>query len=233
MSAFVDRLRAFELRCQAALSEIKCPVHLCLGQEQVPDELHDNLRPEDWLFSHHRNHGHYLAKGGSEQALWDEIMGLETGVNRGFSGSMSISEPALRFHATAVVGGLIGAAVGAALALKLSGDPGIVVSCIGDAATEQGVFWEGLNFAVLKGLPILWICENNSWSVHTHVSERQARPIGKRVAAFGVVVWGSVAEGFKATREGRLPGYVEVACERLCRHVNNMDDFREDVRRGD
>jgi len=86
-SYFVNQLRAFELRCQKHMAEFKCPVHLCLGQEHVPDILFQMLRKEDWLFSTHRNHGHYLAKGGSEEKLWDELMGLESGVNKGWAGS--------------------------------------------------------------------------------------------------------------------------------------------------
>jgi len=178
---FKDRLRAFELKCQAHMSEFKCPVHLCLGQEDVPAALHDLLKPEDWLFSTHRNHGHYLAKGGSEQKLLDEIMGLESGVNGGWAGSQCYSDPSINFHATAMVGGLVGVAVGAALALKKQKRAGVVVCCIGDGATEQGVFWESLNAAELWKLPILFVCENNGYSVHAEIDERQARKIWRRV----------------------------------------------------
>ena len=156
----------------------------------------------------------------------DEILGLETGVNGGFSGSQCFSDEALRFHATAVVGGLIGVATGAALAVSLRGGKEIVVCCVGDAATEQGVFWESINFAALHRLPIAYVCENNEWSVHTHISERQARPIAPRVSAFGVRVCGSIEDAVYAARHTGAPSFAEVRCERLCAHVRDMDDLR-------
>lgn len=233
MSPFIQRLRAFELRLQARMSQFQCSVHLCLGQEGVPDALHDLLRPQDWLFSTHRSHGHYLAKGGSEQALLDEIEGKPTGVNGGFSGSQSFCDPALNFHSTAVVGGLIGVAVGTALALKhqapRQSDDAIAVCCIGDAATEQGIFWESLNFAVLHKLPLLYVCEDNGLSVHAPLRLRQAAPLTQRVRAFGVQLWDGLG-GLRAaltSRRAYSPGFCHVACERECNHVSAMEDLRE------
>jgi pyruvate dehydrogenase E1 component alpha subunit len=238
--SFRERLIAFERELERRMPEFKCSVHLCLGQEDVPEVLHEMLRPEDWLFSTHRSHGHYLAKGGSEQALLDEILGLETGVNGGYSGSQSFCDPALRFHSTAVVGGLIGVATGTAFALKLeqgtghrslvTGHPPLVVCCLGDAATEQGVFWESLNFAALHQLPILYVCENNGLSVHAPIRHRQARPIGDRVWVFGLTCWEGVLglrQALSPAFRHRLPGYVEVTCKRECRHVSAMEDLRE------
>ena len=232
---FKDRLRAFELRCQAHMSEFKCPVHLCLGQEDAPAALHELLKPEDYLFSTHRNNGHYLAKGGSEEKLWDEIMGLESGVNAGWAGSQCYSDPSINFHATAMVGGLIGVAVGVALGLKKQERPGVVVCCIGDGATEQGVFWESLNAVELWKLPIMFVCENNGYSVHAGIEERQARRIWKRVEQFGLVTYpamkGEHCQKFITAAYGwaknNQPSFVEVLCERECNHVGNMPDFRE------
>ena len=155
MSDFLSRLDDFERRCLAAMPSFKCSVHLCIGQYGVPDALHRGIKLEDYLFSSHRSHGHYLAKGGSEERLWNEITGEVDGINHGFSGSQSYCDHALNFHSTAIVGGLIGAATGAALALKLRRSSAVVVCCIGDGATEQGVFWESLNFASLHDLPIM------------------------------------------------------------------------------
>ena len=233
MSAFAERLRAFELRCQAHMSEFKCPVHLCLGQEAVPAALHDLLKPEDWLFSTHRNHGHYLAKCGSEDKLWDEIMGLESGVNAGWAGSQCYSDPSINFHATAMVGGLIGVAVGTALALKKQKRAGVVVCCIGDGATEEGVFWEALNAVMLWRPPIMFVIENNGYSVHAPLEDRQVRKIWQRVEAFGLITYATRSEycakfitaAYGWARSGE-PSCVEVACERECNHVGNMPDFR-------
>ena len=226
--SFREHLAAFEQRCEAAMPQFKCAVHLCLGQEAVPEVLHERLRPEDWLFSTHRSHGHYLAKGGSEAKLWDELLGLESGVNGGYSGSQSFADPSINFHATAIVGGLVGVAVGAALGAKMAGSLARVVCCIGDAATEQGVFWESANFAALHRLPILFVCEHNGLSVHAPVRLRQATPLAGRAVSFGL----HYGHGVEALREALaapafLPGFVEVPCTRACKHVSAMEDLRE------
>ena len=204
------------------MGEFKCPVHLCIGQEEVPEALSKFLRKDDWLFSTHRSHGHYLAKGGDRQKLLDEILGLPSGVNGGFFGSMSYSDPSINFHASAIVGGLIGVATGTALALKLSKSDAIVVCCIGDGATEQGVFWESVNFSVVHQLPILFICENNRYSTHVHIKDRQATPITTRVNAFGMPAMARLW-----LQRKYLPAFTEVMVDRKCAHANNMVDFRE------
>ena len=223
---FRERLVAFEERCARDMPNLKCSVHLCSGQEAVPEALSGLLTPEDWLFSTHRNHGHYLAKGGSEEKLWNEILGKDTGVNGGFSGSQSYSDSSINFHATAIVGGLIGVATGTALALKLRGSSARVVCAIGDAATEQGVFWESLNFAALHKLPIVFVCENNGLSVHAPLRARQSSPLAVRVTAFGI----RYAHGVKKIRMAlsrRLPAFVEVDVVRKANHVSAMEDLRE------
>lgn len=208
------------------MASFACPVHLCLGQEEVPEALHDLLNPEDWVFSTHRSHGHYLARGGDPDRLLAEIEGREDGINGGFSGSQSFCDPALRFHSTAIVGGLIAPATGTALALKLSGARGMVVCCIGDGATEQGVFWESLNFASLHRLPVLYVCENNGYSVHAPLAARQCAPLLGRVGAFRLTV-ARGAEGLRTVLKSReLPAFVEVVCERRCAHVSAMEDLR-------
>jgi len=199
---FAQRVRQFEQRLLADMKNIFVPVHLCLGQEGVAADIHDNIEKEDWLFSTHRNHGHYLAKGGSEQKLWDEIHGLETGLNQGFSGSQGISDRSINFHASAIVGGLVGAATGTAYALKLDGSKAIAVCCVGDGGTEAGVFWESLNFAALHKLPVAFICENNGMSVDATIEERQATPLVPRVAAFGIRISGTVRGAFELARRG-------------------------------
>lgn len=225
-SAFEQRLREFELSLQSRIKEFPCAVHLCLGQEQVPAALHRHLRETDWLFSTHRSHGHYLAKGGAEGALLAELEGRAEGINGGFSGSQSFCDPKLRFHSTAIVGGLVGAATGVALALKIDASPDIVVCCVGDAATEQGVFWESLNFAALHRLPILYIIENNRYSVHAPIEERQAVGIGHRMKAFGVYLWPSDKLDVALMRQAMLPAAIEVDCSRDCAHVSAMEDLR-------
>lgn len=228
VSEFVGRLRAFELELQRRMPEFRCAVHLCLGQEEVPDALHDGVRSDDWLFSTHRSHGHYLAKGGSEQKILDEILGLESGVNRGYSGSQSFCDVALNFHSTAIVGGLIAAATGAAFALKTQRSEALVVCCIGDGATEQGVFWESLNFAALHALNVLYIVENNRLSVHAPIEARQATAVLGRVRAFGVNTGLGIGDLRTSLSYRRcFPKVIEVPCNRDCAHVSAMEDLRE------
>ena len=216
--AFTNRLRDFETRLLADMRNIHVPVHLCLGQETVSADLHEHLHKDDWLFSTHRNHGHYLAKGGSEKKLWDEIHGLESGINQGFSGSQGISDKSINFHASAIVGGLVGVATGTAYALKSDGSKAISVCVIGDGGTEAGVFWESLNFAALHKLPIAFICENNGMSVDATLDERQATPLVPRVAAFGVRISGTVRGALELARRGE-PSFHEAKVKLEGEHI--------------
>ena len=215
---FVDRVRKFENRLLNEMHRIFVPVHLCLGQEGVAADLHEHLNKEDWLFSTHRSHGHYLAKGGSEQKLWDEIMGLESGVNQGFSGSQGISDKSINFHASAIVGGLVGAAVGCACALKMDKSKAIAVCCVGDGGTEAGVFWEAANWAALHSLPVAFIVENNEKSVDSPIVERQATPLVPRAAAFGLRISGNVQGALHMARHNR-PSFYEAKVKLEGQHI--------------
>lgn len=216
---FIERVRAFEHRLQANMKDVMCPVHLSLGHERVAAELHECLQPEDWLFTYHRNHAHYLAKGGDEQKLWDEIMGLPSGINGGFAGSQSITDASINFHSSAIVGGLAGVATGCAYALKMDKSPGIVVCIMGDAGTEAGVFWESLNWAALNELPIAYICENNGMSVDSPIAERQARWLISRVSSFGVAPAMSVSQAIENARTPS-PTFFEAKVKLECDHIN-------------
>ena len=216
---FTERLVAFERRLQADMANIHNPTHLCLGQEQVPQAMHDNLRRGDWVFSTHRAHGHALAAGVDEQQLWDEIHGLETGLNGGFAGSQGFSDPSNNFYCTAIVGGLVGVAAGVAWALKRDKSESIVVCCVGDAGTEQGVFWETINWSVLNKLPIAFLCENNGKSVDATFAERQATPITPRAKAFGLMVGANVESAMRFARD-QQPSFYEHKCKLNCDHLN-------------
>jgi pyruvate dehydrogenase E1 component alpha subunit len=221
-SDFVNRLRAFEDKILANLDRIACPCHLSLGAEAVSEAIYENIQKEDWLFSTHRNHGHYLAKGGNPDRLWDEICGLDTGINGGYAGSQSFSDPSINFHASSIVGGSIGIAVGTALACKGTGN--LVVCCFGDAATEQGVFWEAIGFSVVKQIPILFICENNGLSIDVPIHERQ--PHKETIPAalwWRVTVWGmktvTTLDYKQAFKDARTePVFLEAKVKREGRH---------------
>ena len=225
---FIERVRSFERRLLDNMRDIFVPVHLSLGQEWVAADLREYMRPQDWLFSTHRNHHHYLAKGGSESALWDEIMGLPSGLNGGFAGSQGISDASINFHASAIVGGLVGVAVGTAYALKMNQSDAIAICCIGDGGTEAGVFWEALNFAALHKLPVAFICENNGMSVDAKIEERQATPLGPRVAACGVDVRKHIAAALMSARNNR-PAFFEAKVTLECEHIYMANLMPKDV----
>lgn len=216
---FIKTIRDFEKKLQDNMDKVFCPTHLSLGHERVAADIHEVFRNGDWLFSTHRNHHHYLAASGSLDRLWDEIMGLESGVNGGFSGSQGYSDPSINFHASAIVGGLVGTAVGAAYALKMAKTANIAICCIGDAGTEGGVFWEALNFSALHRLPIAFICENNGMSVDSPIKERQAMPLNARVEAFGIELCATPQEAIETAREG-IPTFHEAIVTLECDHLN-------------
>ena len=141
------------------------PVHLHIGQEAVPVGVCAHLRPVDTLFFSHRTHGPALAKGLSLNELMAELFGRTTGCARGYGGSMHLVDPANgMLGSSSIVGGGIALGVGSALAAKLSGEERISVSYFGDGAVDSGVFWESINFAALKNVPVLFVCENNGLS---------------------------------------------------------------------
>ncbi len=160
--------------------EMRCPVHLCIGQEAIASGVCAALNPTDAVFSGHRAHGHYLATGGDLKAFWAEMYGKVTGCCRGKGGSMHLVDLNVGFiGSTPIVASTIPIAVGAAFGSARQNLGKIVVVFFGEGATEEGVFHESLNFAKLKNLPIVFICENNLYSVYTPLTERQ--PPGREV----------------------------------------------------
>ena len=169
--------------------KMRCPTHLSIGQEAVPAALSGNLTHADLAVSTHRSHAHYLAKGGDLPRMIAEIYGKSAGCSKGKGGSMHLVDLDVGFMgSSAIVGNSIPIGVGLGMSLKLDGSNGISVVFLGDGATEQGVYYESLNFAALKNLPILFVCENNAYSVYTSKKDRQPleRSITKVSTAMGV-----------------------------------------------
>jgi pyruvate dehydrogenase E1 component alpha subunit len=158
--------------------EMRCPVHLCIGQEAVAEGVCANLGRDDLVLSGHRSHGHYLAKGGDLRAMLAEIYGRASGCCGGKGGSMHLVDRRAGFlGATPIVASTIPIAVGAAFGSVLRGEPRVVVAFFGEGATEEGVFHEAVNFAALKRLPVVFVCENNLYSVYSPLAVRQ--PAGR------------------------------------------------------
>ena len=160
--------------------EMRCPVHLCIGQEAVAAGVCANLSRNDYVLSNHRSHGHYLAKGGDLKAMMAELYGKVTGCSQGKGGSMHLVDLSAGFlGATPIVGSTIPIAVGVAFGSVMRGEQRVTVIFFGDAAVEEGVFHESINFVVLKRLPVIFVCENNLYSVYSPLSVRQ--PEGREI----------------------------------------------------
>lgn len=170
------RIRMIEEEIARHYSEgkMRCPVHLSIGQEAAAVGICAVLNNNDLMVSTHRGHAHYLAKGGSLNALVAELYGKSTGCSRGQGGSMHLVDWNCGFAgSTSIVGGTVPVGVGLAFAKKIRGEDGCVVVCIGDAVVEEGVFHESANFASLHNLPVIFVLENNFYSCFTHIDERQ------------------------------------------------------------
>lgn len=190
------RIRAVEEEIARRYPEgkMRCPVHLSIGQEAVPAAFAESVRATDFAVSTHRGHAHYLAKGGNLEAMIAEIYGKATGCSKGKGGSMHLIDLGVNFMGTsAIVGNSIPIGVGLALSAQLKNTDQISCIFLGDGAIEEGVFYESVNFAAVRRLPVLFICENNLYSVYSPLSVRhpQGRGIAKMVEAMGV----KMAEG--------------------------------------
>lgn len=169
--------------------QMRCPTHLSIGQEATPVGVSDWLNKDDKAYSSHRAHAHYLAKGGDLNALIAELHGKVSGCTAGRGGSMHLCDMNVGFMAsTAIVGNSIPLAVGHALSMKTRNEASIAVAYFGDGATEEGAFYEAMNFAALKKLPVLFVCENNLYSVYSplHVRQPQGRDITGLSQSIGV-----------------------------------------------
>ncbi len=169
--------------------EMRCPVHLSLGQEIPSAAINSLLSKKDFAISYHRAHAHYISKGGKLNKLIAEIYGKKTGCSNGIGGSMHLIDLDKNFiGSTAIVSGSIPVGVGFAYSLLLKNSKNRVCIFIGDSSVEEGVFFESLNFSVLKNLPVIFFCENNKYSVYSNIQKRQPknRKINKMVKSFGI-----------------------------------------------
>lgn len=214
------------------------PIHLGIGQEAIAIGISHFLRDTDAVFGNHRSHAHYLAMGGSPEALIAEVLGRATGCSGGKGGSMHITAPQKGFMGSMpIVAGTISIALGSALALKANPRNAIAVSYFGDGASEEGVFHESLNFAANFDLPVLFVCENNLFSSHLHIDERQIdRKISRFSLAQGIRTFSTngndlfemLATAKKAIqyiRNQSKPALIEAFTYRLFGHVGFDEDL--------
>lgn len=219
--------------------EMRCPVHLSIGQEAIAVGVCANLGKDDYVMSTHRAHAHYLAKGGNLHAMIAEIYGKVTGCSKGKGGSQHLIDIDAGFlGSTPIVGSIIPIAVGSAFGSVMKGKDIITACFFGDAATEEGVFTECLNFAALKNIPVLFICENNYFSVYTPLIDRQPPgrsnvAIAKAIGIYAdkgngnniIEILEKSAAAVKYIRDGNGPVYIEFDTYRWREHCGpNFDN---------
>ena len=215
--------------------EMRCPIHLSVGQEAIAVGVCNALKQTDLVLSNHRSHAHYLAKGGNPEKMIAELYGLD-GATHGRGGSMYLVDLSANFlGAVPIVASSIPVACGVAFAEKLGKKHTVTVVFMGEAALEEGVTHETLNFALLKQLPILFVCENNLYSVNTHLKDRQPkRSISHIARSHGahtyivdgndaVAVWKTASRAVSEARKNQ-PVFMECFTYRHLEHCGPQID---------
>lgn len=218
---------------------IKSPVHLSIGQESVSVGVCAALGASDVVFGTYRGHALYLAKGGDLRAMMAELYGKVDGIARGKAGSMHLIDTAVGMMGTsAIVGTTIPQAVGYALAMKMQDRNVVVTVFFGDGATDEGVFHESMNFAALKKLPVLFVCENNGYAIYSPVRDRMPeanfceRAESYRIPAVRVEsgatldIHAAAAQAVADMRGGSGPRFIECLTCRWRDHVGPDEDRR-------
>jgi len=212
---------------------------LCAGQEAIAVGVCANLEIDDYIMSNHRSHGHYLAKGGDLKAMMAEIYGKATGCCKGKGGSMHLLDLKVNYlGSTPIVAGVIPVATGVAFGVQMKGEDRIAAVFLGDAAAEEGIFCESLNFAALKKLPILYVCENNLYSVYSplsvrQVDERENVAIAQAYGIYNDKGYGNdvlnvskiAGKAINHVRQGKGPAFIELETYRFREHCGpNIDN---------
>ncbi|MCC2671302.1 MAG: transketolase [Armatimonadetes bacterium] len=226
-------IRRFEERCNALFLQGKIPstLHLYIGQEAVAVGVCAALRPDDYLTSTHRPHGHALAKGVSAGSIMAELYAKVTGCCKGKGGSMHVGDMAVGMPpAIAIVGGGAPIAAGMALSAKMRGSGQVVASFFGDGGANEGAVHEAMNMAAVWKLPVLFVCENNLYGASTPAGQATSvEHVADRAAAYGmpgIIVDGNdvlavrevTREAVRRARAGEGPSLIECKTYRLCGH---------------
>lgn len=234
------RIRRIEEEIEARYheNEMKSPIHLVIGMEAISVGSCAALRKKDLIYCGHRTQGHYLGKGGSLKGMISELFCRVDGCAGSRGGSMHLFDKSVGMAgSSAIVAGAVPIATGAALAAQMKGEDHAVAVFFGDAATEEGVVWESLNFAALKNLPVIFICENNFYSVCSPLEYRQppGAEIFRKAESFGIrsvqVDGSNVLEVYDETKKalGRAlesggPTFIEAKAYRWRGHGGSGDD---------
>lgn len=239
------RIRRIEEEIERRYREdqMKTPIHLVIGQEATAVGCCAALRPTDLAYSSHRTHGVYLAKGGDLRGMLSEMHCRANGCAGSRGGSMHLIDFSVGMAGTsAIVAGSVPLAAGAALAAKMQRADRVIAVFFGEAATEEGVVSECLNFAALKKLPIVFFCENNFYSVQSPMAPRQApRELDRWAAAHAMPavridgmnvleVFGAAAQAVARAKKGEGPTFIEARVYRYRAHGGAGDDSKTGYR---
>jgi len=232
-----------EIERRYHLDQMKTPIHLVIGQEATAVGCCSALGQRDLVYTSHRTHGAYLAKGGDLERMLCEMHCRINGCVGSRGGSMHLIDKSVGMAGTsAIVGGAVPIATGAALAAKMKGEDRVVVVFIGDATTEEGVMAESLNFATLKKVPVIFFCENNFYSVQSPLAMRQpprdlrAWAEGHGLPALAVdgvnvlAVHDAVRAAVARARAGDGPSFIEAPVYRFRAHGGAGDDSKTGYR---
>lgn len=231
------RIRVFEEQVNELYTSARMPglAHLYTGQEAVAVGVCTALGDADYITSTHRGHGHCLAKGGSVDRMFAELLGKEAGYCRGKGGSMHIADQEKgNLGANAIVGGSAGIATGAALSARMRKTDQVAVCFFGEGALGQGLIYEVMNMASLWKLPVIYVCENNLYNEYTHYRETTAGEIQARPAAFAIPckvvdgqnvreVVGAAAAAVDHARSGAGPSFLQ--CDTYRYHGHYVGDI--------
>jgi TPP-dependent pyruvate/acetoin dehydrogenase alpha subunit len=237
------RIRLFEEQVNELYTGALMPglAHLYIGEEAVAVGVCEALRPDDYITSTHRGHGHCVAKGAALDRMFAELLGKKAGYCKGKGGSMHIADPDTgNLGANAIVCGSAGIATGAAFSAKRLGTGQVAVCFFGDGAMGQGLLYEVMNMAALWKLPVVYVCENNLYNEYTHNSETLAGDPMKRGPAFGVpsdqvdgqdvrAVYEAAKRLVERARTGGGPGFL--LCDTYRFHGHHVGDISREYYR--
>ena len=223
---------------------INCPCHLSIGQEAVSVGALGHFKKGDTVFGNHRSHGHYLALGGNIKKFFFELQGKKEGCSKGMGGSMHLIDEKVGFSGSApIVGGTVPLALGSALNNKILKNRNISYVFFGDGACEEGVVHECLNLASLYKLPVIFVIENNLFSSHLDLKDRQPSNSMSRFAKANCIksflidgndvvkVSNTIFKNIKNVRDGKGPLFIECVTYRWLGHVGANDDIDVGVMR--
>ena len=221
------------------IGSMRTPTHFGIGQEAIAVGVCESLLSGDVVYSHHRSHTHYLAMGGSLLGLVAELMGKVTGCSLGRGGSVHLTSPETGFLGSSpILGHSIALAVGSALAFRMDAKKSIAVAFFGEGATDEGSVWESFNYASIRKLPVLFVCENNLYATESPMSVRQPEgtDLCDRLRSFKIradradgndidAVLKAAKVAIEYCRSGEGPVFLEFMTYRWREHVGPLWDY--------